>query len=545
MGFGVKWRLWINGCLASSRASILVNGSPTDEFPIRKGVRQGDPLSPFLFIIAMEGLNIAMREACDKGLFGGIKIPNSNISISHLFYADDAIFLGNWDKNYILTLSRILKCFEVVSGLKVNFHKSRVFGINCVESELHRWSRLLGCMVDVFPFTYLGVPVGANMNLKKHWKPVVEKFHSKLSSWKAKTLSMGGRLTLVKAVLGSIPTYYLSLFKALAGILENLEAIRRRFFWGGGEDKKKIHWVAWDKVIADKKDGGLGVGSLKAQNVALLSKWWWRLKNGDQALWADIVRGIHNISNTPLLVLSNQPHSGVWKNASKAILDLSKNHIDPNSIITVERSSTRAEERLVCPLAADGRFTVKITRRFLDSFFAPGDGLFFRWIRLVPLKVLCFAWKAVRGRLPVADNLLARGINVQNCLCKLCGLETESTNHLLVKCSFAKGIRFWIFRWCGLPHTDFDNVNSLLDFAAQWGNCPKKKKILVAICYTLLWCIWKARNSKIFNNLQQSAAVIADDVISLSFFWIINRCNRSWGFKPSWANWLCSPFDSL
>jgi len=99
MGFGEKWRRWIRGCLESSRASVIINGSATKEFPISKGVRQGDPLSPFLFIIAMEGLNIALKTTRQNFLFHGIQIPNGGPTLSHLFYADDALFVGKWESS--------------------------------------------------------------------------------------------------------------------------------------------------------------------------------------------------------------------------------------------------------------------------------------------------------------------------------------------------------------------------------------------------------------------------------------------------------------
>lgn len=104
-------------------------------------------------------------------------------------------------------------------------------------------AQTLGCLNSTFPFVYLGIPVGANMLVKKSWKPIVEKIQAKLSNWKVNTPSFGRRLTLIKSVLGSLPTYYLSIFRAPHGILEDLEKLRRRFLWGGNEDKRKIHWI--------------------------------------------------------------------------------------------------------------------------------------------------------------------------------------------------------------------------------------------------------------------------------------------------------------
>lgn len=150
--------------------------------------------------------------------------------------------------------------------------------------EVNRWATPLGCKPAVLSFTYLGVPVGANMKLKKNWAPIVEKFHNKLSSWKAKNLSMGGRLTLTKVVLGSLPSFFFSLFVAPNGVIDKLEKIIRKFLWGGTEEKRKINWVAWEKFVAPKNVGGLGLGSLKAFNLSLIVKWWWRLRTEENTL---------------------------------------------------------------------------------------------------------------------------------------------------------------------------------------------------------------------------------------------------------------------
>lgn len=134
---------------------------------------------------------------------------------------------------------------------------------------------LMGCSAGTLPFVHLGISIGANMKLVKHWSPIIKKFKEKMSSWKAKNLSFGGRLTLVKSVLGHLPLYYFSMFKAPKKTVSELEKIRRKFLWGGNCQHKKIHWVGWNMVAKSKCDGGLGVGCLRSMNLALLCKWWW------------------------------------------------------------------------------------------------------------------------------------------------------------------------------------------------------------------------------------------------------------------------------
>ncbi|XP_071688191.1 uncharacterized protein [Rutidosis leptorrhynchoides] len=319
MGFGVKWRNWISSCLSSASVSILVNGSPTDEFALRRGIRQGDPLSPYLFIIVAEGLNAMIKQALQVNLIKGIEVGKDRVIISHLQYADDTTIFGEWNRKNISNVFKVLKCFEIFSGLKVNVSKSCLFGVGVSSNMVEAMASRFRCQVGVFPFMYLGLPIGCKMKNIKEWEPYIDKFHKRLDSWKAKLMSFGGRLTLIKSVLSSLPLYDFSLFRAPSSVINKLEGLRRLFFWGGSGESKKLSWVKWEDVLCPFEGGGLNIGSLRAKNLALLAKWWWRFLNDKHSLWSKTISSLYGRDGG----LGNHSSIGsgkgaIWKNISKA-----------------------------------------------------------------------------------------------------------------------------------------------------------------------------------------------------------------------------------
>ncbi|XP_071694498.1 uncharacterized protein [Rutidosis leptorrhynchoides] len=319
MEFGAKWRKWILACLSSASISVLINGSPTREFPIGRGVRQGDPLSPFLFILAAEGLNFLTKAAINRGLFRGVEIGKDKVLVSHLQYADDTMLFRKWSRINARNLINILKCFELALGLKVNLHKSCLYGVGVNSVEVEDLPSRMGCQAGKFPFIYLGLPIGAKMKKLSDWDPVINKFKRRLSEWKMRTLSFGGRLVLLKSVLNSLPLYYFSLFRAPTCVLKLLESVRRNFFWGGGggdPSGKKMTWVKWVTTCLPYGLGGLNVGSLKGKNLALLDKWWWRFKTETNCLWFKIIRSIHGIDSGLRSGdgLAHLPSLSIWHN---------------------------------------------------------------------------------------------------------------------------------------------------------------------------------------------------------------------------------------
>ncbi|KAJ0442970.1 putative RNA-directed DNA polymerase [Helianthus annuus] len=324
MKFPVVFIKWVMATVRSARASVLINGSPTQEFTCYRGLRQGDPLSPFLFIIAMEALTGVMKKACSIGIYEGIRLANQGSVISHFLYADDVVFTGNWANYSVKNLSRILRCFYLSSGLRVNLAKSSVFGVNVSNDNVQDLANYLGCRVGCFPFKHLGLQVGANMNLVKNWKPVVDIFKKRLAIWKAKTLSFGGRLTLIKSVLNALPTYFFSLYKAPSGIIDQLERLRREFLWGITPEKRKLCGVAWENVMAPKELGGAGLGSLKDANLAMMAKWWWRFKTDPESLWRKVIWSIHHSERSWNMIPGRMSITGPWKQVFKISKDFEK-----------------------------------------------------------------------------------------------------------------------------------------------------------------------------------------------------------------------------
>ncbi|GAU50004.1 hypothetical protein TSUD_287100 [Trifolium subterraneum] len=187
-------------CTCTASTSVLVNGSPTDEFPLERGLRQGDPLSPFLFLIAVEGLNVLIQ----------------------VMFADDTLLLGTKSWVNVRALRVVLVLFETMSDLKVNFNKSMLVGVNIADSWLCAAASALRCKVGNVPFLYLSLPIGGDPRRLGFWEPVLNRIKNLLSGWKSRFLSFGGRLVLLKSVLTSLPVYALSFFKAPSGKLLGL-----------------------------------------------------------------------------------------------------------------------------------------------------------------------------------------------------------------------------------------------------------------------------------------------------------------------------------
>ncbi|CAJ2644200.1 unnamed protein product [Trifolium pratense] len=237
-----------------------------------------------------------MEAMIERNLFTGYSVgERAQVSVLHLQFADDTLLMGTKSWANVRALRAVLVLFESMSGLRVNFHKSMLVGVNIPDSWLVEAASALCCKVGKIPFLYLGLPIGGDPRRLCFWVPVLDRLKNRLSGWKSRFLSIGGRLVLLKSMLTSLPVYALSFFKAPSGTISSIESILIKFFWGGGEDLRKVSWINWNTICLRKEYGGLGVRQLREFNLALLGKWCWRMLVDREGLWFRVLAGRYGV----------------------------------------------------------------------------------------------------------------------------------------------------------------------------------------------------------------------------------------------------------
>nr|GEW78193.1 RNA-directed DNA polymerase, eukaryota [Tanacetum cinerariifolium] len=400
-GFCPTWCKWIRGTFCFAKASVLVNGSPSNEFQFHRGLKQGDPLSPYLFILVMESLPLSFSRAVEEGLFKGICL-NGSVSISHLFYADDAMFIGEWSDANLRGIINILKCFFLASGLQININKSQVLGVGVPRLIVEPAASSFGCTILKNQFRYLGVMVGECMSRNKEWADVVLKLRLRLSKWKVKTLSIGdGSLwfRVVQALYGSM------IVNHSAHMASNWCSIPR-----------ELHL-------------------LKEKGFDFLSHCHKRIGDGNNTrFWSDIWKGDRPLKEVFLHVFA---------------LELDKEILVAESVATsVDHSFRRPirggveqQQRTDLALLMDSVSLSSSQDRWPEPT---------RWVKYIPIKVNVFAWRARRDCLPTRVQLIRRGVTLESTNCPLCRSCEEDIHHVLFRCDVARTVLCCVCRWWDL-----------------------------------------------------------------------------------------------
>ncbi|RVW35207.1 putative ribonuclease H protein [Vitis vinifera] len=453
-GFGIRWRKWMRGCLSSVSFAVLVNGNAKGWVKASRGLRQGDPLSPFLFTIVADVLSRMLLKAEERNVLEGFKVGRNRTRVSHLQFADDTIFFSSSREEDMMTLKNVLLVFGHISGLKVNLDKSNIYGINLEQNHLSRLAEMLDCKASGWPILYLGLPLGGNPKTSGFWDPVIERISRRLDGWQKAYLSFGGRITLIQSCLTHMPCYFLSLFKIPASVAAKIERMQRDFLWSGVGEGKRDHLVNWDVVCKPKSRGGLGFGKISIRNVALLGKWLWRYPREGSALWHQVILSIYGSHSNGWDVnnIVRWSHRCPWKAIALVYQEFSKftRFVVGNGdrirfwddLWWGEQPLGVQYPRLLrvvtdknAPISSIlGLFTVKSFFLALSQY-SESPPIFptkFVWNAQVPFKVKSFVWLVAHKKVNTNDLLQLRRPYkaLSPDICKLCMKHGETVDHL-------------------------------------------------------------------------------------------------------------------
>jgi ribonuclease HI len=320
-GFGLIITNWILGCISSASLAILINGEATRSFHCERGLRQGCPLSPLLFILVLEGLSILLKINQAEGHLTGIKI-SGQLHILHLLFVDDVLILTSADPDEWSLIHSILNNFCSASGLEINFQKSIFLVSNTQETFLSDITTLFGMEAHELEkgFSYLGFFLKSSRYTSKDWHWLFDKFNSKIHHWCNRLLSLGGRFVLIKSVLESLPVYWMALAHIPASILKTLRQLIFSFLWSGSKKNKGYHLCKWESISKPKSMGGWGLRHLPFFYRALSANTFWRIlmKPG---LWSLVIKAKY-FPSLPVHIwirsASDRPNRGsiIWKHLS-------------------------------------------------------------------------------------------------------------------------------------------------------------------------------------------------------------------------------------
>ncbi|KAL4278019.1 hypothetical protein GQ457_03G016740 [Hibiscus cannabinus] len=276
--FTLSWVDLIMRCVSSVSSRVRVRGALSEAFRPQRGLRQGDPLSPFLFLFCTEGLSATLTAAQHEGRLPGVRASKHGPPVNHLLFADDnLVFLHN-NMSEVHYLKDILSTYSTVSSQKVNFSKSTAyFSLRTPSAHLIAVHEAPGVQEVDDPGVYLGVPLLIGKNKYAAFGRYRDKVDTRVSKWSNLLLSFSGREVLIKSIAQALPQYVMSCYLLPSSLVEEMSRSIRRFWWSGKGSARGWPLVAWDDICLPKTAGRIGFKDLHLFNIALLGKQIWRL----------------------------------------------------------------------------------------------------------------------------------------------------------------------------------------------------------------------------------------------------------------------------
>ncbi|VFQ88343.1 unnamed protein product [Cuscuta campestris] len=516
-GFCHQFLIMIKNLLHSSKYSILFNGKPCSFFGQSRGIKQGDPLSPLLFIIANEGFSRNINKLFHTSSLGRFNCGRNSIPVTHLAYADDLIIFTNAQLRSISNLKTFLAKYQQVSGQTINSSKSSfMVGKKFNTMRIRKLEQLLTMPHRKLPFTYLGSPIHSSITRKHHCTLLISSFDKKLNGWYQKHLDQAGRLILINHVLNTIHNYFLTANTVPKSIINLLHQKMARFWWGCGQ--KKHHWLKWESLSLPKEEGDIGTRDFQSLEEAFSLKLWWKYEHNN-SLWGRFMRAKYHRRGEMECHLVDSP---TWTRITRI------------NVKALNHCHTTEEEAFIWNEDPSGQFTLKSAYEVCRTNSSPSLAFHNIWESPQKSKISIFMWKLLRKCLSIPENLRKLGFALPS-VCPFCMNSSLTAKHSLIDC--AKIVDIWrhYARCLNFLHTESSTINQhymnwwLRDTPNLYGLLRKHLPGII------MWHIWKKMNEIINGKCSNfSTSSLINQIDSYTKQWLSIKTPRKLHHFDSW-----------
>lgn len=475
--FPEKFIGWIMECVTTTTFSVTVNGQMNGFFKGKRGLRQGDPLSPYLFTLCLEMLSRTLKKATESADIN-FHPKCGPLGITHIAYADDLLLLSRGDVLSVGILMDSLHAFGNTAGLISNVQKSNVYLAGVSDNVKLQILQITGFQVGSLPFKYLGIPMYSIKLKLSDYGSLLDRLSNKIKSWPRNTLSYAGRLELIRSVLQGVQFFWMNILPIPEGVIAKIYSTCRSFFW----NSKHPH-VAWKKVCMPLEYGGLGLRNLHFWNKALLCKLLWNIHIKKDSLWIKWVN--HYYTND----IWNYTHRKDDSALMKLLINI-KNQMCSNGDTVTDITNGLQHWFTQSTSASDHAY-----RWFLHNqanwpwkpiIFKPG---------IFPKHRITF-WMFAHKKLLTKH----RQVYISDKQCMLCGDHAEDFDHLLFKCKISCDLWDRMRNWMGLLKK-MQSENALLNaFRGIYRGSTNLHKRRIATTAATIYHIWDMRNRRIFQG---------------------------------------------
>lgn len=575
MGFPTNFIEWTWQCISTARFSVSINGELVDFFKAKRGLRQGDPMSPYLFLLVMEVFGKMLGRTFEKEQLK-YHPRCQQLKLSYVAFADDLFVMARAHVPTLKSIRETLEQFGKISGLNPNKEKSAIFVAGCTAEEEAQMTEAIGFPKENLPVRYLGVPLVASRLRERDCLSLIDRIKGRINGWANIKLTYGGRLQLIKSVAVSIQSYWSSIYLLPRRVLKTINSMLSQFLWKGKLGQKGGERVAWKQVCQSHQRGGLDIPNLSHLNSAMMLKTLWDICKKKETLW---IQWVHQVILNGCTLWDYQPrqadswlikalmeHRDLLRDRTKAVIGDGKstsffhaNWHEKGPLCNMKgiqhfKTLLMIPEGTIVDMLVEGRWRWEREHQRLDAvcqaiaqqigsppamggtndricWIPGGTGDFTLrsavqslgeasqdvpwadqvWWRRRIPRYAVISWMIQWKRLPTADRLIKWGVGADPKCC-LCADQVETHEHLFYTCKYARKVWAAVMKYCGIAKAPYKWKNCQEWWRTKPGTSSFQRELVLLANSVSAYSIWWERNKRLNEKEYRGHQTVSSDV---------------------------------